>query len=370
MYAKTIYLIKKYTYYNIGARFVNLVTIGIALGIISYDIYQGVAGIGSFVLVYSTAKIIQAAFQGIFDHVVLIGSDGRFIKDYYDIMDFEEYTNEKEAVVPLVKGSKHVSHSKADIHIPEQIHIDFRNVNFSYPNTNRQVLKNVSVSIRQGEKIAIVGENGSGKSTFISLLCGMYKPDQGSICLNQLEPHVNQEFARHAISCTFQMFGKYSMSVSDNIKIGDLFYSRSEEEVRQAAISSGADNFILRLKHDYQTQLGNFKEGGVELSGGEWQKIAIARSMLKKSSRILVLDEPTAALDPVAEAKLYEDFNQLTGDKTTILISHRLGATRLADRILLFQNGEIIEEGTHEELMNLNGKYADMYRAQSQWYVA
>jgi ATP-binding cassette, subfamily B, bacterial len=370
MYNKTIYLIKKYTYYNIGARLINLVTIGIALGMISYDIYKGRTGIGSFVLVYSTAKIIQSAFQGIFDHVILIGSDGRFIKDYEDIMAFEEYTTEKDDVVPLVKGSKHALQPKAAVCIPEQVHIEFREVNFSYPDTNRQVLSNVSVSIRQGEKIAIVGENGSGKSTFISLLCGMYKPDQGSVSLNQLDPHRNQEFAKRAISCTFQMFGKYSMSVFDNVRIGDLFRSSPENDIRDAAELSGADGFISRLSQGYQTQLGNFKEGGVELSGGEWQKLAIARAILKKESRILVLDEPTAALDPVAEAKLYEDFRQLTGDKTTILISHRLGATRLADRILLFHNGEIAEEGTHEELMNRNGRYAEMYRAQSQWYVA
>ena len=160
------------------------------------------------------------------------------------------------------------------------------------------------------------------------------------------------------------------MSIADNIRMGDIYREYTDDDVIEAARLSGAYEFISKLENGIHSQLSNYQVGGSEVSGGEWQKIAIARALIKRDARVLILDEPTAALDPVAEAKLYEDFSEMTGDKTTILISHRLGATRLADRILVFDEGRIVEEGSHAELMERNGLYAKMYRAQSQWYVA
>ncbi|WP_179135876.1 ABC transporter ATP-binding protein [Paenibacillus sp. 32352] len=369
LYKQRIGLIKRFTIYNGGARLINLITIGIALVMISYDIYQGGSGIGSFMLVYSTAKVMQTAFQGLFDNLVLIGSDGRFIDDYREIMSYKEYGTGEGTVETLVKGGK-LSQQSPAIPVPAQMDIEFRNVHFTYPETERQILKDVSVTIRQGEKIAIVGENGSGKSTFISLLCGMYEPDSGCVLMGGVEAHRHQALVKQAVSCTFQMFGRYALSIADNIRIGDLYREYSDDEIIAAAKLTGAYEFAARLKDGFETHLSNYKAGNTDLSGGEWQKIAIARAILKKDARVLILDEPTAALDPIAEAKLYEDFNSITGDKTTILISHRLGATRLADKILVFDNGRIAEQGTHEQLMALNGIYAEMYRAQSQWYVA
>jgi hypothetical protein len=176
LYKKTIKLIKRFSLFHGGAGLISLITVGVALVMVSFDIYHGRAEIGSFILVYSTAKIMQGAFQGLFDHFILIGNDGRFINDYYDIMNFEEYSQESGKVETLVKGGRPIEGSK-EVVIPSNIDIEFKNVNFTYPETSLQVLKDVSVTIRQGEKIAIVGENGSGKSTFIALLCGMYKPD-------------------------------------------------------------------------------------------------------------------------------------------------------------------------------------------------
>ncbi|WP_019534795.1 ABC transporter ATP-binding protein [Paenibacillus ginsengihumi] len=370
LYNKRIRLIKRFTLFNGGAQLISLSTIGIALAIIAYEIYRGDAGIGSFVLVYSTAKVMQTAFQGMFEHAVLIGSDGRFLDDYNQLMKYEEDDSDRgEGEELQIKGGA-VRKPSPLADAPSRIDMEFHKVSFAYPETDRQVLRDVNVRIRQGEKIAIVGENGSGKSTFISLLCGMYAPTEGRVLLNDADACEQRETIQRTVSCTLQMFGKYEISIADNIRIGDLFREYSDEEIAEAAKLAGAYEFISRLKDGMHTYAGNHYKGGVELSGGQWQKIAIARAILKKDARILIMDEPTAALDPVAEAQLYEDFHRITGDKTTILISHRLGATRLADRILVFSQGRIAEEGSHDELMALDGIYAEMYRAQSQWYVA
>ncbi len=175
---------------------------------------------------------------------------------------------------------------------------------------------------------------------------------------------------RSMISCTFQDFGQYEMTVADNVRIGDTSREYTDEEVIKALKLAGAWEFVKDLKNGINTHLGNQKYGGTQLSGGQWQKIAIARALIKEDAQILILDEPTAALDPISEAQLYSNFPHLAGNKTVILISHRLGATKLAERILVFHEGKIVEEGDHDSLMRLNGMYTQMYNAQAQWYIA
>lgn len=242
-------------------------------------------------------------------------------------------------------------------------------MSFAYPNTDRLVLRDINVKIRQGEKIAIVGENGSGKTTFFLLLAGLYRPQKGKIFFAGKNLEDNLGLMRRATSFVFQDFGRYQLTVADNIRIGNLYRELSDADIELAAKLIGADEFIQKLEQKYQTFLGNLEEGRTDLSGGQWQKLAFARAIAKPEARVMMLDEQTAALDPISEAKFYQEFKELTGDRIAIMISHRLGATKLADRIFVFDKGQIVEEGTHEELMKRRGLYYEMYQAQAQWYM-
>ncbi|URZ18165.1 ABC transporter ATP-binding protein [Clostridium felsineum] len=356
---KRKYIIKKYTFITGAARLVSYIALGIGLVMVSYDIYMRKVSIGSFMLVYSSSKNMQASFEGIFLNLITIANDGRFIEDYADIMKYkEEDIGDKESLELAYKNKDNLNFD-----------IEFKNVTFKYPGTSRVILNNISLKIKSGEKISIVGENGCGKSTFIALICGLYKPDKGHIYIGGIEVKSNIGLLRQYISCAFQDFGHYEMSIADNIRIGDLENEYNDDEIRNVLKLTDAYGFVSKLNEEINTPLGFQRFGGTEISGGQWQKLAMARVLIKKNSKILILDEPTAALDPMSESQLYSDFNKLTGDKTVLLISHRLGATRLADRILVFKDGEVAEEGTHNELIRLNGLYSEMYHVQSQWYV-
>ncbi len=288
-----------------------------------------------------------------FSDVMSMAATGKYLKDYHDLT---AYTEE------LQLGE--------DDPLPQAVDIKFKDVSFSYPNTERLVLLDINVEIKQGEKIAIVGENGSGKTTFFLLLCGLYRPQSGKIIFADKELMSCLGLMRKATSFVFQDFGRYQLTVADNIRIGNMYKEMTQGEIEAAAKSSGADEFIQKLEQKYDTFLGTLEEGHTDFSGGQWQKLAFARAITKRDARVMILDEQTAALDPISEAKFYHDFRDLTGDRTAIMISHRLGATKLVDRILVFHEGKIVEEGLHEELMGLGGIYTEMYQAQAQWYVS
>lgn len=353
-----------------------------ALAIISWKIFHGQAAIGSFVLVYTTVQNIQNNIISGFSYVDAITVEGRALEDYEEVLGFEEeYASVKEASgSKAVSGSKATSGSKAasdagniprteDSPYADSLEIQFEHVSFAYPGTEREVLKDINLTIRQGEKIAIVGENGSGKSTFVSLLEGLYEPAKGRILVNGTDIKDNLCLLRKYLSCTSQEFLHFEGTIADNVAIGDTEKSHSEQEILDALRKIGMDEEILALPEGLDTILGNSLPGAVDLSGGQWQKLAIARNLIKDDALMMILDEPTAALDPLAESRLYEKFQEMTKDKTAILISHRLGATRLADRILVFDNGQIKEDGTHEELLAAGRLYSEMYYAQAQWYV-
>ncbi|MGE5579914.1 MAG: ABC transporter ATP-binding protein [Bacillota bacterium] len=271
-------------------------------------------------------------------------------KDFFDL-DLLEYEKRTKGEEP---------YESADIRL--------ENVSFTYPNTTRKVLQDLNLTIKQGDKIAVVGENGSGKTTFVNLLCGMYEPDTGSVTVNGLPVTEHLSKVRRTMSVVFQDFGKYETTIRENITISDASRAATDDQLKELAERTGAYEFIRELKHGFDEVIGSFSQEGSNLSGGQWQKTAITRAAFRSGARIMILDEPTAALDPIAEADLYRNFAELTGDRTTILISHRLGITRLVDRILVFDDGRIVEDGTHDELMDRNGLYAKMYRAQAQWY--
>ena len=247
--------------------------------------------------------------------------------------------------------------------------IEFRNVRFKYPKTDIQILNGVSFKITNGKHYAFVGENGAGKSTIIKLLAGLYTPDKGEILINDKNI---QEYSRSElngiVSVLFQDFAKYFITVKQNIGLGDFSKLENLNEIRKAARNSDVDKRIEIFEKKYDTHLGKIVEGGLDMSGGEWQRIALARSYISQAP-VKILDEPTAALDPVSETNIYKHYNKLMDKKTTILISHRLGSTAFADEIFVLDQGEIREHGTHKELMEHKGIYSKMFNLQSDWYL-
>jgi len=250
-----------------------------------------------------------------------------------------------------------------------KIGIEFRNVTFRYHNSKRIVLDNISFHIKPREDIAIVGINGSGKTTLIKLLCRLYDVTEGEILIDgvNIKEYSVKELIDN-IGVIFQDFMKYEALVEENIRYGNISQRKHKLKVIKAAKKSGAWDFIKELEKKFKTQIGKkLKEGGVELSGGQWQKIALARAFFKDAP-ILILDEPTAAVDAKAEYNLFRRFKQLSKHKNTLLISHRFSTVRMADRIIVLNKGKIVEEGDHQELLEKDGLYAKLFKLQARGY--
>jgi len=247
--------------------------------------------------------------------------------------------------------------------------LEFKNVSFSYPGAKQKALNDVTLQIRPGESLALVGENGSGKTTLIKLLTRLYEPTEGSILLDGLElQEWDVEALRQRTGVIFQDFGRYQFSVGENIGAGDVRHIDDAERWASAAETGMAAPFINDMPDGYETQLGRWFKGGRELSGGQWQKIALSRAFMRSDADILVLDEPTAAMDAPSEAAIFEHFRSQSDDKITILISHRFSTVRAADLIVVIHNGEIVEKGNHESLLELGGQYASLFRLQARGY--
>ena len=249
-----------------------------------------------------------------------------------------------------------------------QYEVEFKNVSFKYPGSENWALKNVSMKFKVGKRLAIVGENGSGKTTFIKLLCRLYDPQEGQILLNGIDIRkYNYRDYMDVFSIVFQDFQLISQPLGANVA-GSSTYD--EAKVRKALMDAGFGDRLETMPDGLNTQLyKDFTENGVEVSGGEAQKIAIARA-LYKDAPFIILDEPTAALDPIAEAEIYSKFNDISGDKTAIYISHRLSSCKFCDEIAEFHEGGVIQQGTHDDLLaDTTGKYHELWHAQAQYYT-
>ena len=248
--------------------------------------------------------------------------------------------------------------------------IELQNVSFKYPGTERFVIKNFSAVLEPGDTVVLVGLNGAGKTTLIKLITRLYDPTEGRILLDGhdiREYDLKELYSLYGI--IFQDFGKYAVSVKDNITFSRIGDPVDENAVLEAAEKSSSTQFIAKLPNEYNTSLTRvFEKDGIELSIGQWQKLAIARAFYSDSD-ILILDEPTASLDPMAEQEIFNQFDKLRADKTTIFVSHRLSSATMASLIVVLENGEVVECGNHKELMAIGGKYAELFSTQAKRYI-
>ena len=347
-------LTEKHLRSNLMADFLRSSVYLIILLLTAREIYRNPAlGLGVFTLVYTLSDKLQKVLANILTQVMQFASSLVHIKEFFSLENLEQ-ENREEETCEFTKGSGG--------------ELCFEEVSFTYPNSDKEVLHDISISVRSGEKIAIVGDNGSGKSTFISLLTGMFSPDKGQIKMNGLSVEEHKRELRKHISVIFQDFAHYDDTLRENITVSDTTRKRSDEEILELARNIHVEDVIEEQAEGLDGVLGRLSEKGNDLSNGQWQKSALLRAVYRDKTDIMILDEPTAALDPLAEAELYRNFSEITGDKTTLLISHRLGITKLVDRILVFKDGRIIEDGSHQELMEHKGQYYNMYQAQAAWY--
>jgi ATP-binding cassette subfamily B protein len=314
---------------------------------------NGVITLGAMTMYLVLFKQGQTAVAASLSAVSGMYEDNLYLSNLYDYLG--------QAVPVRLGDAKHG---------PEpQRGIEFKNVSFKYPGTNDKALNNISLQIRPGESLALVGENGSGKTTLIKLLTRLYEPTEGHVILDGLDlQQWDVEALRQRIGVIFQDFGRYQFSVGENIGAGDVRYIDDAERWAKAAKTGMAAPFIEDMPDGYDTQLGRWFKGGRELSGGQWQKIALSRAFMRSDADILVLDEPTAAMDAASEAAIFDQFQSESHNKMTILISHRFSTVRAAKQIIVIHDGEIVEQGTHESLVAMNGQYAHLFKLQARAY--
>ena len=343
------------------ARIVTLLTLtspATAGAVLVYTVWRaalGEIGAGDLVLYVGVIFLVQQSFYWLLQLAGTIHTSQLHASHLLEFLNFEPPMAEEEGAGKQVPA-------------PLNEGIALKNVTFVYPGTDRPVLRGVSFRVAPGESVALVGHNGAGKTTLVKLLCRLYDPTQGSVSLDGVElREFNLNNLRKNITAVFQDYAQFHLTAGQNIGIADLGRAEDRAEITRAAEEGGAAEVIARLPMGYDTQLGREFEKGAELSIGEWQKLALARAFFR-DAQILILDEPTAALDVQAEFEVYERFRELTQGRSTILISHRFSTVRMADRIIVLEDGKIIEQGSHAQLMAQGGTYADLYSKQASWY--
>lgn len=343
----------------------NLLSTGSTAGVWLYAVLRAIAKeitIGDMMLYFQASERARTTIAHVFRDSGAFYENSLFLRDLFEFLDLES-TNVEGTLEPPQNETK-----LKNVTRPIQQGITFEDVSFTYPETEAAVLKNVSFTIAPGECVAIVGRNGAGKTTLVKLLTRLYDPNNGSIRLDgtDLRAYHLQDL-HNQFSVIFQDFIQYHFSVRDNIGFGQVDASDDMTRIRTAAETAGILSRIEKLPKQFDTVLGRTLEEGVDLSGGEWQKIALARAFMR-DSQIIILDEPTAALDAVAEEEIFQSFNELTEDRISIIISHRFSTVKMADRIFVLEGGHLTEQGSHDELMARNGTYAEMYTLQAQRY--
>ncbi|MBV9763848.1 MAG: ABC transporter ATP-binding protein [Acidobacteriaceae bacterium] len=319
-----------------------------------YETVTGVFSIGT--LYFLTQSIMNASsnISQIFSTLSSIADQALFLTDLLAFFEMRPAVTSKPGALPAPR--------------PIRSGFQLENVSFVYPGTTRQVLKGLNFRLEPGERIALIGQNGQGKTTIVKLMTRLYDPTEGRVLLDgvDLRDYDLEDLSRE-IGVIFQDFMRYEMTARENIAVGRIDYLSDDERIQRAAEKSLAHGVIERLPREYDQMLGRRFEGGVDLSGGEWQKLALARAYLREA-QVLILDEPTAALDARAEYEVFERFNELTESKMALFISHRFSTVRMAGRIIVLEDGAIAEEGSHDRLMARGGRYAEMFDLQASSY--
>ena len=323
----------------------------------AYVIWRTVSGgltIGT--LTFLTGAIIQASgnIQQIFSTLSSIADQALFLTDLLAFFAMKPTIQSKPGALPAPR--------------PITRGFEFRNVSFRYPGTTRLVLHDLNFQLRPGERVALIGENGEGKTTLVKLMTRLYDPVEGQVLLDGVDLRdYDLEDLYREIGAIFQDFMRYEMKARDNIAAGQIDRLDDLHALKAAAAKSLANEVVERLPRAYEQMLGRRFENGVDLSGGEWQKVALARAYLR-DAQVLILDEPTAALDARSESAVFRRFAELTAGRTSLFISHRFSTVRMADRIVVLENGRIAEDGSHEQLSRLGGRYAEMFEMQAASY--
>lgn len=329
--------------------FMKCLTLAGYLGIVILLLHLMLSGeisVGAFAAVFSSINtMIMFMNDAIGNYLSSLFDNIGVLKNYLEFYELPEETNQP-----------------GEISWNEKVEVN--HVSFTYPGTEQKVLDDVSFEIKKGETIALVGENGAGKSTLVRILAGVLIPDEGKILVDgkDLFSVCQKERFRHT-SAVFQQFIRYQMSLRENVEISDEL---SNEDKMKECVEKSEFTIDERFEEGYDTMLSR-EFDGIDLSGGQWQRVALARG-LYRDSRFIVLDEPTSAIDPIEEGVLYRKFQKMIQDKMGVIVTHRLGSTKIADRILVLKEGKIVEEGKHEELMNMCGYYQKMYHEQAKWY--
>lgn len=351
-------LILKENLWNISITLITVIINCLLFLFVAFKVTEGELEIGDYTMYTGALNSISASVTAIitstatvFEGTLFIENVIRFMKDKKTIVSSLE-----EPRIP----QRHIGHT-----------IEFKNVSFKYPGTDKFVLKNINLTLNPGETAVLVGLNGAGKTTLIKLLTRLYDPTEGVILLDGYDiKEYSPEEVYDLFGIIFQDFGKYAVSVKENIAFGQVDKEIDDEIIEAAATQSDSLDFIKKLPASFDTPLMRyFEEKGIELSIGQWQKLSVARAFYADSD-ILILDEPTASLDAIAEQEIFNQFDELRKDKLTLFVSHRLSSATTASKIIVLMDGQIVEEGTHKQLMELNGHYYTLFSTQAQRYIS
>ena len=349
IYSEKMTIVGKQSKAEIIAKTLEIIaTIGIYL-FVAYRAVLGTITAGGFVMYFQAFQKGQSSLKATLQSLASLYQNRLFLQYLFEFLDIKHKVQDPKSPMPLPRIEEKIS---------------FHDVDFQYPSSEREVLKNINLEFKKGEVVAIVGENGSGKTTLIKLLCRLYDVNEGTIRFDGKDIRaISLSDVRQKISVIFQDYSEYFLSAKENIQISNMHQPLDMERIKQSARNTGADRVIEALPLGYENMLGLRFIRGNQLSGGQWQKVALARAFYKEAD-IIVLDEPTSAIDPLAEYEIFERLKDFAKDKILVLITHRLYNLKMADRIVVMDKGEVIEQGSHHELVQQRGKYFQMFEKQ------